>query len=123
MTQPALLDSIIAWPVVERRFLDLGGGQNRLLLHNRSPKPAPVLLPELGKESAPKIRALDGLGSPAAMTREFDRKRRRYFYLMPPGGTAVVEWAAARNTPNNSNSLETKRSDQVSKENETNSND
>jgi hypothetical protein len=91
MTQPALLDSVIAWPVVERRLLDLGRGRRRLILHNRGAAISKVTLPELG-QAAPQITAVDGNGTAASVTQEFEKRRHRTYYLIPAGGTAVLEW-------------------------------
>lgn len=94
MTQPALLDSIIAWPVVERRLLDLGRGRRRLLLHNRGIGVSKVTLPEL-RGATPEITAVDGTGTTASVGREFEKRRRQDYYLIPAGGTALLEWTEA----------------------------
>ena len=91
MTQPALLDCILAWPVVERRYLKLDGGRRLLVLHNRSPREARAFFKEIGTAS-PQITAIDGHGVPATVGRQIDKRRHREFLLMPAGGTAVLEW-------------------------------
>lgn len=91
MTQPALLDSVIAWPVVERRFLRWGN-RRLLVLHNLSQKAARATCPEVRTWPPEKVQVVDGLGQSATLTRESDRRRRKDYVIVPPGGLAWLEW-------------------------------
>jgi hypothetical protein len=91
MTQPALLDCILAWPVVERRCLKLENNRRMLILHNRSNEAARATFKEIGT-SSPQISAVDGTGASASLVRQDDKRRHREFLLVPAGGTAILEW-------------------------------
>lgn len=91
MTQPAVLDSVIAWPTVERRFMAIGD-RRLLLLHNVSQKPARTTFPEVRSWPPEKVVALDHLGQPAQIGRETDRRRRKEYIVLPAGGVAWLEW-------------------------------
>lgn len=92
MTQPAILDSVVAWPVVERRFMARADGRRALLLHNISSKPARTTFPEVPSWPPEKVVAVDRAGLPAQLGRESDRRRRKEYIVMPPGGVAWLEW-------------------------------
>ena len=92
MTQPAILDSVLAWPVVERRFLSKPDGSRLLVLHNLSMKAARTTYPEVHAWPPEKMGALDGQGQPATLNRETDKRRRKDYLILPPGGLAWLEW-------------------------------
>lgn len=92
MTQPGIVDSVIAWPVVERRHLQLPDGRQLLLLHSHSPDVARTSYAELTKWPPTWIQAVDGNGKQASVERETDKRRRKEYLLVPPAGTALLEW-------------------------------
>ena len=92
MTQPAMLDSVIAWPVVERRYLGKPDGSRLLVLHNNSSKAARTTYPEIAHWPPEKVNVVDGSGQTASLQRESDRRRRKEYIVLPPGGTAWLEW-------------------------------
>ncbi len=92
MTQPAMLDSVIAWPVVERRYLGKADGSRLLLLHNNSTKPARTTYPEITRWPPDRVNVVDGSGQTSNLQRESDRRRRKEYIVLPPGGTAWLEW-------------------------------
>jgi len=92
MTQPGIVDSVIAWPVVERRHLQLPDGRQLLLLHSHSPDPARTSYGEITKWPPTWIQAVDGNGKQANVERETDKRRRKEYLLVPPAGTALLEW-------------------------------
>lgn len=98
MTQPAVLDSVLAWPAVERRFLGTADGRRLLLLHNMSPRPARALYTELPSWPPRSLGAVDRNGQSVELTRESDRRRRKEYLVVPAGGVAWLEWQeSARN--------------------------
>lgn len=96
MTQPAILDSVVAWPVVERRAMVRGDGRRALLLHNISSKPARTTFPEVAGWPPEKVLAVDRAGQPAQLGRESDRRRRKEYIVLPPGGVAWLEWQSSK---------------------------
>jgi len=92
MTQPAVLDSVLAWPVVERRYLSRPDGRRLLLLHNLSRKPARTTYPEVASWPPEKIGCVDGLGQAGKLERQSDKRRRKEYLILPPGGVAWLEW-------------------------------
>ncbi|MBN9418071.1 MAG: hypothetical protein J0I12_21660 [Candidatus Eremiobacteraeota bacterium] len=91
MTQPAILDSVLAWPVVERRFLS-NGKRRMLVLHNLSKQSAKTTYPEVRNWPPENINCVDGSGQPAKLDRESDKRRRKEYLVLPPGGLAWLEW-------------------------------
>ncbi|MBT9587050.1 hypothetical protein IV102_27150 [bacterium] len=92
MTQPAILDSVLAWPVVERRYLSKPDGSRLLVLHNLSKKEARTTYPEVHQWPPEKVSCLDGQGQPATVGRQTDKRRRKDYLVLPPGGLAWLEW-------------------------------
>ena len=92
MTQPALLDSVVAWPVVERRLIKLPTGESALLLHNCSPNPARTSFAEIKHWPPPVVTVVDGEGERSQITRESDKRRHKEYIVMPPAGTAILQW-------------------------------
>lgn len=92
MTQPAMLDSVLAWPVIERRSLQRSDGKRGLLLHNMSTSAARTTFTELPSWPPERADAWDRHGAPAQLTRESDKRRRKEYVVLPPGGTAWLEW-------------------------------
>lgn len=91
MTQPAVLDSVLAWPVVERRFLS-NGRRKLLVLHNLSKQAAKTTYPEVRSWPPENSNCVDGTGQPARLDRLTDKRRRKEYLLLPPGGVAWLEW-------------------------------
>ncbi|CAM9916547.1 unnamed protein product [Phaeothamnion confervicola] len=99
MTQPALLDCVVAWPVVERRFLKLDAHRRMLILHNNSPMAAKATCKEVAG-IVPVVTAVDGSGAPASLGREVDKRRRKEYIVVPAAGTAVLEWNEGNSSSN-----------------------
>ncbi|MFN8607847.1 MAG: hypothetical protein U0931_09960 [Vulcanimicrobiota bacterium] len=91
MTQPAILDSVLAWPVVERRYLS-NGKRRLLVLHNLSKQAAKTTYPEVRSWPPENINCVDGSAQPARLERLADRRRRKEYLVLPPGGLAWLEW-------------------------------
>ena len=91
MTQPAILDSVLAWPVVERRFLS-NGKRRLLVLHNLSKQAAKTTYPEVRAWPPENINCVDSSGQPAKLDRQSDKRRRKDYLVLPPGGLAWLEW-------------------------------
>ncbi len=91
MTQPAILDAVLAWPVVERRFLS-NGKRRLLVLHNLSKTTAKTTYPEVRNWPPENIGCVDGSGQPAKLDRQTDKRRRKDYLVLPPGGLAWLEW-------------------------------
>lgn len=91
MTQPAILDAVLAWPVVERRFLS-NGKRRLLVLHNLSKKTAKTTYPEVRAWPPENVSCVDGSGQPAKLDRLTDKRRRKEYLVLPPGGLAWLEW-------------------------------
>lgn len=92
MTQPGIVDSVIAWPVVERRHLQLPDGRQLLLLHSHSAEAARTSYAEITNWPPSWIQAVDGFGKQANVERQTDKRRRKEYLLVPPAGTALLEW-------------------------------
>jgi len=92
MTQPAILDSVLAWPVVERRFLTNASGRKLLVLHNLSKTTAKTTYPEVHSWPPENVQCVDGSGQPAKLERLTDKRRRKEYLVLPPGGLAWLEW-------------------------------
>ncbi|MBX3165989.1 MAG: hypothetical protein KF760_01205 [Candidatus Eremiobacteraeota bacterium] len=91
MTQPAILDAVLAWPVVERRFLSQGK-RRLLVLHNLSKQTARTTYPEVHHWPPENISCVDGSGQPARLERQTDKRRHKEYLVLPPGGLAWLEW-------------------------------
>lgn len=96
MTKPALLDSVIVQPAIERREFRLDKGETLVLLRN-------VTREEVGTDIAgfaswPPTSSLvvNGDGMPAKMGSEEDRRRRRKFTTLPPYGVALLRFSEAQ---------------------------
>lgn len=98
MTQPAVLDAVVAWPVVERRYLGTSDGRRLLLLHNLSQKPARATYPELGEWPPQSVGAVNRTGQAATLERESDKRRRKEYVIVPAGGLAWLEWRETKAT-------------------------
>lgn len=96
MTKPALLDSVIVQPAIERREFQLENGERLVLLRN-------VTREEVGTDIAgfsswPPTQAMvvNGDGLPAKMGSEEDRRRRRKFTTLPAYGVALLRFSEAK---------------------------
>ena len=98
MTKPALLDSVVVQPAVERRVFALPSGERLYLLHN--------VTSEEGRtdqdffESWPPTNQLvvDGEGQPSKLGSSEDRRRRKEFVTLPPYGVALL-WIQPGSNP------------------------
>ena len=90
MTKPALLDSVVVQPAVERRTFALPNGDLLYLLHNVTSGEGRTDRDHF--ESWPPIDQLvvNGQGEPAELGRAEDRRRRKEFVTIPPFGVALV---------------------------------
>lgn len=96
MTKPALLDSVIVQPAIERREFELPGGERLVLLHNVTGQE--VGTDKAGFSSWPPTEAVvvNGDGLPAKLGAKEDRRRRKEFATLPPYGLALLKLPSAK---------------------------
>ena len=97
MKSPAILDSIIVDPAINRRWVKLNNGKSVLVMHSIADKDLKTRMQELEDKSAPtpsfSIFNKDG----APVSRQVDSDKRGRMWLdMPGGGLAVWEWPTGR---------------------------
>ncbi|MEW6284465.1 MAG: hypothetical protein AB1758_37975, partial [Candidatus Eremiobacterota bacterium] len=90
MKQPAILDAVVVQPVVERRLVELPGGDAMLLLKNLSPEPVATWMTEADPARC-RALAVDGEGNPAQVAIQTDKKGRKRLVL-PAAGTVALQF-------------------------------
>ncbi len=95
MTKPALLDSVIVQPTVERREFSLPGGERLFLLRNVTGAVARTDLAGFGSWPPVESFVVDGDGAPAKLGTADDKRRRKKFVTLPPYGVAVIKLGPA----------------------------
>jgi hypothetical protein len=90
MTKPALLDSVIVQPAVERREFVTAEGDRLVLLRNVTG--AVGRTDRAAFEPWPPLEELvvDGDGNPSKLGSAEDRRRRKEFLTLPPYGVALL---------------------------------
>ncbi len=99
MTQPAVLDAVVVQPVIARRTLDLPDGRRLVVLKNLAPETAHTTYEDVRPWQGAQLETLDGLGNPAELSYETDRRRRKDYLKMPAGGLTLIEWTPAAEQP------------------------
>lgn len=94
MSRPAVLDSVIVQPAVERRWLRLPDGHGVLVMKSLGDDPIKVRMQELDGQASPNWQMVSGMGNPVAPKVTTDRRGRAWLE-MAPGGVAVLEWPGA----------------------------
>ena len=91
MTKPALLDSVVVQPAVERRAFTLPSGEILYVLHNVTGDEGRADKDHF--ESWPPVSqvVVDGEGAPAQLGTSEDRRRRKEFVTLPPYGVALLK--------------------------------
>ncbi len=94
MTKPALLDSVVVQPCLERRSYRLPNGDIYVLVRNMAAQ-----VGRTGVENFPhwppnEVTVMTGDGESAALGSDEDRRRRKNFVTLPPYGVALLKFAS-----------------------------
>jgi hypothetical protein len=94
MTKPALLDSVVVQPAVERRAFELPNGETLYVLRNVTGEEGRADRENF--DSWPPVSQLvvDGDGAAAELGASADRRRRKEFVTLPPYGVAILRTKA-----------------------------
>ena len=95
MTKPALLDSVIVQPAVERREFSLANGERLVLMRNVTGAVARTDRAGFGSWPPMESIVVDGQGAPAKLGSADDKRRRKQFVTLPPYGVAVLKLGPA----------------------------
>lgn len=90
MTKPALLDSVVVQPALERRVFELPGGDYLYLLSNVTDKEARTDLDHFASWPPIAQQVVDGSGAEAKLGSSEDKRRRRKFITVPPYSVALL---------------------------------
>ncbi len=90
MTKPALLDSVVVQPAVERREFLTAEGERLMLLRNVTGAVARTDRAALGSWPPLEELVVDGDGAPAKLGSSEERRRRKQFVTLPPYGVALL---------------------------------
>ena len=90
MTKPALLDSVIVQPAVERREFTLPNGDRAILLRNVTGDTARTDQAAFAPWPAKEVLVLNGEGVPSKLGQSEDRRRRKQFITLPAYGVALI---------------------------------
>lgn len=90
MTKPALLDSVVVQPALERREFALENGQRLYLLRNATDEVARTDRGHFASWPPLEAVVVDRDGNPAELGSSEDRRRRKTFLTLPPHGVALV---------------------------------
>lgn len=91
MTKPALLDSIVVQPALERRLFELPDGQYLYLLRNVTDKEARTDLDHFDSWPPVEQTVVDATGGAGKLGSSEDKRRRRKFVTVPPYGVALLK--------------------------------
>jgi hypothetical protein len=89
-TKPALLDSVVVQPAVERRQFSLPDGQTLYLLRNVTDQSARTDVEGFASWPPLKQVVVTGDGEPSQLGSAEDRRRRKKFVTLPPHGVALL---------------------------------
>lgn len=90
MTKPALLDSVVVQPALERREFTLANGERLYLLRNATAETAKTDKQHFASWPPVSQLVVDGNGAPAKLGTAEDRRRRKQFVTLPPFGVALL---------------------------------
>lgn len=90
MTKPALLDSVVVQPAVERREFALPNGEKLYLLRNVTAQEGRADLEYFDSWPPVKQMVVDGDGNPTELGSSEDRRRRKVYTTLPPYGVALL---------------------------------
>lgn len=90
MTKPALLDSVIVQPAVERREFSLPNGDRVFVLRNVTGDTARTDQSAFEPWPAKRVSVVNGDGLPVKLGHSEDRRRRKEFITLPAYGVAVI---------------------------------
>lgn len=93
MTKPALLDSVVVQPAVERREFTTAEGDRLVLLRNVTGQVARTDRAAYGPWPAKEELVVDGDGQPSKLGQSEDRRRRKQFLTLPAYGVALLRFA------------------------------
>lgn len=93
MTKPALLDSVVVQPAVERREFLTAEGDRLVLLRNVTGTVARTDRAAFGSWPPIEELVVNGDGEPAKLGSAEDRRRRKQFLTLPPYGVALLRLA------------------------------
>ena len=96
MTKPALLDSVVVQPALERREFKLPDGNRLYLLHNTTDKTAKTDRNHFASWPPLEQVVVDGEGVSSQLGTAEDRRRRKTFVTVPPHGVALVKVAPGK---------------------------
>lgn len=96
MTKPALLDSVIVQPALERREFKLPDGNRLYLLHNTTDETAKTDREHFASWPPLEEIVVNGEGLPSKLGAAEDRRRRKTFVTVPPHGVALVKVAPGK---------------------------
>lgn len=90
MTKPALLDSVIVQPAVERREFTLPNGDRAVLLRNVTGDTARTDQAAFEPWPAKEVLVVNGEGVASKIGHSEDRRRRKQFITLPAYGVALL---------------------------------
>ncbi len=93
MTKPALLDSVIVQPAVERREFTTADGDRLVVLRNVTGATARTDRAAFEPWPPKEEMVVDGDGAPAKLGHAEDRRRRKHFLTLPAYGVAILKLA------------------------------
>ena len=96
MTKPALLDSVVVQPAVERREFLTAEGDRLMVLRNVTGEVARTDRAGLGSWPPREELVVDGEGTPSKLGHAEDRRRRKQFVTLPAYGVAIIRLAPAK---------------------------
>lgn len=95
MTKPALLDSVVVQPALERREFRLPSGEHLYLVRNVTGQAARTDRDHFVSWPPSQQIVVDGQGQEAKLGSAEDRRRRKSYVTLPPYGVAVLRMAPA----------------------------
>jgi hypothetical protein len=93
MTKPALLDSVVVQPAVERREFTTVEGDRLVLMRNVTGEVARTDRAAYEPWPAKAEVVVDGEGAEARIGQSEERRRRKHFLTLPPYGVAILRLA------------------------------
>ena len=91
MTKPALLDSVIVQPAIERREFQLPTGEKLYLLRNVTDEVAKTDRKHFASWPPAEATVVNGEGQVSKLGAAEDRRRRKNFVTLPPHGVAILK--------------------------------